>query len=109
MTGPSDHPSSSDRVTTTLVVPGEQAMVALLGSRDELLRVIEATLDSDVHVRGNEITITGRQADNATAVRLFEELLELIKSGRHLSADSVTASTACSPPTPPSGPLRFSA
>ncbi len=65
-------------------------MVALLGSSDQLLRVIESRLDSDVHVRGNEITITGRQADNATAVRLFEELLELIKSGQHLTPDSVS-------------------
>src|SRR6184192_251581 len=65
-------------------------MVALLGSRDELLRVIESRLDSDIHVRGNEITITGRPGDNATAVRLFEELLELLKSGQELSADSVS-------------------
>ena len=64
-------------------------MVALLGSRDELLRVIESRLDSDIHVRGNEITITGKPADNAAAVRLFEELLELIKSGQHLTADAV--------------------
>ncbi|HVU92745.1 MAG TPA: PhoH family protein, partial [Jatrophihabitans sp.] len=88
MTGPSDH-DTSERVSTTLVVPGEQAMVALLGSRDELLRVIEGRLDSDVHVRGNEITITGRPEDNAAAVRLFEELLELIRSGQNLTADSV--------------------
>ncbi len=65
-------------------------MVALLGSRDELLRVIENRLQSDVHVRGNEITITGKAADNAIAVRLFEELLELIKSGQNLTPDSVT-------------------
>ena len=65
-------------------------MVALLGSRDELLRVIENKLDSDVHVRGNEITITGAPADNAVAVRLFEELLELIKSGQNLTADAVS-------------------
>ena len=65
-------------------------MVALLGSRDELLRVIEAQLDSDVHVRGNEITITGAAADNAIAVRLFEELLELVKAGQNLTADAVT-------------------
>jgi phosphate starvation-inducible PhoH-like protein len=64
-------------------------MVALLGSRDELLRVIEARLDSDVHVRGNEITITGRAADNAVAVRLFEELLELIRAGQHLTPDAI--------------------
>jgi phosphate starvation-inducible PhoH-like protein len=65
-------------------------MVSLLGSRDELLRVIERSLDSDVHVRGNEITITGRPEDNAIAVRLFEELLELIKAGQNLTPDAVS-------------------
>jgi phosphate starvation-inducible PhoH-like protein len=90
LTGHTDPADSSDRVSTTLVVPGEQAMVALLGSRDQLLRVIESRLDSDVHVRGNEITITGRPADNAIAIRLFEELLELIKSGQNLTPDAVS-------------------
>jgi len=84
--------SESERVSATVVVPGDQAMVALLGSRDELLRVIERSLDSDVHVRGNEITITGSPADNALAVRLFEELLELVKSGQTLTPDAVTRS-----------------
>jgi phosphate starvation-inducible PhoH-like protein len=64
-------------------------MVALLGSRDELLRVIETKLDSDIHVRGNEITVTGAPADNAIAVRLFEELLELIRAGQNLTPDAV--------------------
>jgi phosphate starvation-inducible PhoH-like protein len=90
LTGQTDPSDRTDRVSTTLVVPGEQAMVALLGSRDQLLRVIESRLDSDVHVRGNEITITGRPGDNAIAVRLFEELLELITSGQNLTPDSVT-------------------
>jgi phosphate starvation-inducible PhoH-like protein len=63
--------------------------VALLGSRDRLLRLIEAELASDVHVRGNEITITGGPADNAFAVRLFEELLALVDSGQGLSPDEV--------------------
>ena len=44
---------SQDRVTTKIVVPGAHSMVALLGSRDELLDVIEKALASDVHVRGN--------------------------------------------------------
>jgi phosphate starvation-inducible PhoH-like protein len=86
----SDPTPSTDRVSTVLVVPGEQAMVSLLGSRDELLRVIERSLDSDVHVRGNEITIAGRPEDNAIAVRLFEELLELIKAGQNLTPDAVS-------------------
>jgi phosphate starvation-inducible PhoH-like protein len=85
-----DPQTNPDRVSTVVVVPGDQAMVSLLGSRDELLRVIESSLDSDVHVRGNEITITGAPADNAVAVRLFEELLELIKAGQNLTPDSVS-------------------
>ena len=86
----SDPTRSPDRVSTHIVVPGEQAMVSLLGSRDELLSVIERSLDSDVHVRGNEITITGAPADNAVAVRLFEELLELVKAGQNLTPDAVS-------------------
>jgi phosphate starvation-inducible PhoH-like protein len=73
-------------------VPGEQAMVSLLGSRDELLRVVESLLRSDIHVRGNEITLTGAPADNALGVRLIEELLELIGSGQVLTPDAVRRS-----------------
>jgi len=64
-------------------------MVGLLGPRDELLRIIEARLASTVHVRGNEITITGAAADNALAIRLFEELVQLMRSGSHLTPDAV--------------------
>jgi phosphate starvation-inducible PhoH-like protein len=85
----SDPTSRPDRVSTVVVVPGDQAMVALLGPRDELLRVIEHNLSSDVHVRGNEITITGAPADNAVAVRLVEELLVLIRAGQQLTPDAI--------------------
>jgi phosphate starvation-inducible PhoH-like protein len=64
-------------------------MVSLLGSRDELLRVIEQSLTSDIHVRGNEITITGNPADNAIAVRLIDDLLAIIKDGQQLSPDVI--------------------
>jgi phosphate starvation-inducible PhoH-like protein len=83
-----------ERVTTKIVVPGAHSMVGLLGSRDELLRVIEKALASDVHVRGNEITITGAPADNALAESLFEQLLELLAKGQPLSGDAVERSLA---------------
>ena len=41
-----------------MAVP-DAALLALLGSRDESLRTAEDLLDADVHVRGNEITLTG--------------------------------------------------
>jgi phosphate starvation-inducible PhoH-like protein len=81
-------------VTTKIVVPDSQSMVALLGSRDELLRVIEKVLVSAVHVRGNEVTITGSAADNAIAARLFDALLALVDKGQVLTADVVEQSLA---------------
>ena len=81
-------------VTTKIVVPDSQSMVTLLGSRDELLKVIETVLVSDVHVRGNEITITGTAADNALATRLFDALLGLLDKGQPLTADAVERSLA---------------
>jgi phosphate starvation-inducible PhoH-like protein len=85
-----DQPAPPTTTQTKIVVPGSQAMVTLLGSRDELLRIIEAALASDIHVRGNEITITGQPTENALAVRLFEELLELVAAGQTLTPDAVT-------------------
>ena len=83
-----------DPVTTKIVVPESISMVALLGSRDELLQVIERAVVSDVHVRGNEITITGSASDNALATRLFDALLSLLAKGQSLSPDSVERSLA---------------
>lgn len=81
--------SGAARVQTKISVNDPKIMVNLLGAKDEILRLIERTLASDVHVRGNEITITGDPAENATAERLFSELIELIERGETLSVDSV--------------------
>ena len=64
-------------------------MVALLGQRDELLKLVEAAFDSQIVVRGNEITITGPQEEADKVGRLFEELVELMEKGHVLTASSV--------------------
>ena len=62
-------------------------MVALLGSGDELLHVIERDFPSaDIHVRGNEITVTGPADDTALVDRLFGELTTMVARGTELSA-----------------------
>ncbi|GAB3192581.1 PhoH family protein [Geodermatophilus arenarius] len=76
-------------VRATITVPDSVSMVALLGSGDELLRLVESELDADVHVRGNEIAVTGQPADNAFAVRVFDELIALLGTGQALRPDSV--------------------
>src|SRR6478609_526222 len=78
--------------TTKIVVPGAHSMVALLGSSDELLRLIERAFTCDIHVRGNEITISGDQAEVDLAARLFEELITLLERGDVLTADAVQRS-----------------
>jgi len=83
---PGDAPAA---VRTTITVPDRVSMVALLGSGDELLRLVESELDTDVHVRGNEITVTGQPAENAFAVRVFDELIALLGTGAQLRPDSV--------------------
>jgi len=72
-----------------ILVPGSQSMVALLGQRDELLRLIESAFDSRILVRGNEITITGEEREAEKVALLFEELLEILGQGQMLTTDSV--------------------
>ncbi len=85
--GPPGSPRAA--VRATIAVPESVSMVALLGSADELLRLVEAEVEADVHVRGNEITVTGQPADNAFAVRVFDELIALLGTGQQLRPDSV--------------------
>ncbi|MFD0773998.1 PhoH family protein [Streptomonospora algeriensis] len=72
-----------------IVVPEEHMMVNLLGSGDELLHTVERSFDSDIHVRGNEITINGSPEETSVVVRLIEELLELVKNGTVVTPDAI--------------------
>jgi phosphate starvation-inducible PhoH-like protein len=55
-------------------------MVGLLGQRDTLLRQIESAFpDTAIHVRGNEISIEGPDAD--AVAQLFEELVLVLQQG----------------------------
>jgi phosphate starvation-inducible protein PhoH and related proteins len=81
--------SGQTRVQTKITVANPQIMVSLLGAGDELLKLVERSVTSDILVRGNEITITGAPADNALAERVFTELIELIEKGETLTTDAV--------------------
>jgi phosphate starvation-inducible PhoH-like protein len=72
-----------------ILVPGHQPMVGLLGQQDAFLKLIEAAFDSDILVRGNEITITGPTDEAEQLATLFEELLTLLERGHALSDTSV--------------------
>jgi phosphate starvation-inducible protein PhoH and related proteins len=78
------------RVQTKITVADPAQMVSLLGPSDEILKLVEKSLTSDILVRGNEITLSGAPADNALAERVFTELLELIDKGETLTRETVT-------------------
>ncbi|MEL7207822.1 MAG: PhoH family protein, partial [Actinomycetota bacterium] len=64
-------------------VPGNHLMVGLLGERDELLRQIEDAFESTtIHVRGNEISVLGPEADRVAG--LFAELVQLLEAGHRI-------------------------
>lgn len=80
-------------VSETLLADGV-AMVQLLGPQDRLLRVVEREHpDVDVHVRGNEITLTGEASAVSAARVLVEELLTMTREGHSLGPADVSSSS----------------
>jgi phosphate starvation-inducible PhoH-like protein len=75
-------------VRSRMAIP-DTALLALLGSRDESLRAAEELLDADVHVRGNELTLSGAPPEVAFAERVFGELISLAQRGQHVGTDTV--------------------
>ncbi|ROP45812.1 PhoH family protein [Pseudokineococcus lusitanus] len=79
----------------TVVVPPGIPMIALLGSGDELLRVVERVFpELDVHVRGDQVTAAGPAAEVALLERLVDELSAVVAAGQHLTPDAVERSVA---------------
>lgn len=64
-------------VSSTIEVPQDLA-VALLGSADVNLRMLETQLPADIHVRGNRITLSGAVADVAASERVVSELIRVV-------------------------------
>jgi len=76
-----------------IVVPASVPMVGLLGARDEFLRVVEEAFPgTSIHVRGNEITVTGEPAEVALVERLVDELVVVLRTGQPLSVEAIDRS-----------------
>ncbi|MCX4749055.1 PhoH family protein [Kitasatospora sp. NBC_01287] len=81
--------------TARIVIPEKHPMVTLLGATDSLLRVIERSFpDTDIHVRGNEVTATGESSDIDLVKQLFSEMMLVLRTGQPLTEDSVERSIA---------------
>jgi phosphate starvation-inducible protein PhoH and related proteins len=73
----------------TVEVPNSINMVSLLGPGDEHLSLIEKAFAADIHVRGNQITMTGEPGEVALAERLLDELVAIIRTGQGVTVETV--------------------
>ena len=87
--------SSAATTQVKILVPGNHLMVGLLGQRDELLRMVEDAFPVSIHVRGNEITVTGEEPETDRVGRLFEELVVLLSSATSSTARTSGVRSRC--------------
>ncbi|TDD65871.1 PhoH family protein [Jiangella aurantiaca] len=79
----------------TIVVPTSISMVSLLGSGDELIKVVESSFpDVDIHVRGNQITMTGRPAEISEAEGVIDEMVAVLRTGQGMTPEAVERTVA---------------
>ena len=83
-------PAETQRYQFT--VPASLNLVSLFGPADEFLRVIEGAFDAHVHVRGNEVTVTGVASEAALVERLIDELVTIVRTGQSLTTELVERS-----------------
>ncbi|MGI8575134.1 MAG: PhoH family protein [Egibacteraceae bacterium] len=69
-------------------------MVALLGSGDALLRLVEEAFAVDILVRGNQITVAGPEEQAGKVLHLFSELVAQLDSGLQLDEAQVRSTIA---------------
>ncbi|MDR0417649.1 MAG: phosphate starvation-inducible protein PhoH, partial [Propionibacteriaceae bacterium] len=72
-----------------MTIPTSIPMVNLLGPGDEFLRVLERELGADIHVRGNEVTLTGPPAAVAHGQSVLDELVAILRTGQGLTGADV--------------------
>jgi phosphate starvation-inducible protein PhoH and related proteins len=84
--------ATTAQVTTT--IPTQHSMVSVLGTADELLRLVEAAFDVRILVRGNVLTVTGPEEEADRVIHLFAELVKMLDTGRDLDVAAVEATIA---------------
>ena len=72
-----------------VTIPASVEMVNVLGPRDEFLRILERDLQAGIHVRGNEVSLTGSPVAVDLAVDVITELVTVLRTGQGLTADAV--------------------
>ena len=83
------NPLDQQPAVRSVAVPPSIDMVNLLGPRDEFLRILEDQLPADLHVRGGQVTLSGKAADVANAADVLTELVTILRTGQGLTGETV--------------------
>ena len=75
--------------TRQITIPASIDMVNVLGPADAFLRILETELESDIHVRGNQVTLTGDPDSLALGADVLTEMVTVIRTGQGLTGDAV--------------------
>ncbi len=93
--GSAETTETDEQAQAKIVIPAKHPMVALLGSGDSILRVIEGAFPTaDIHVRGNEVNTTGPRDAIELIKRLFDEMMLVLRTGQPLTPEAVERSIA---------------
>ena len=65
----------------------------LAGSEDSVLRALRESTTSRVHLRGNQLTLEGDDAENDRAAKLVDEMVGLIEGGHEVEPSTVDSVT----------------
>jgi phosphate starvation-inducible PhoH-like protein len=78
-----------ERVTERLTLDDNAVAVALYGQRNANLKLIERETGTQVHSRGNDLTIVGPPSNVGVARTLVEQLYALARGGRPISPEDI--------------------
>ncbi len=76
----------------TLTLDNDVA-AGLAGAEDSVLRALRDSTTSRVHLRGNQLTLEGEDAENDRAAKLVDEMVGLIEGGHEVEAATVDSVT----------------
>ena len=88
MTGKAPQRDTSERVLR-LTFDDNDLLKTLLGERDANVKVVEKKIGARIHVRGNQVTISGDDHNVQVTAKLMNELYDAIKKGSPVCATDI--------------------
>jgi len=84
-----NHRNEPQSTSIQVIFDDNRLLQLLVGERNANLKTIETRLDVQVHLRGNQLTVSGARADVEVGERLLNELADLVRGGYPLYENDI--------------------